>query len=184
MTVPSGNKILKPHEVVMAILIVGLSFGLIVYFAGNWELSKDGFLGEPAPEIEYQGGSGKQAALSEQKGSVVLINFWASWCAPCMEEMPSLRMLEEHLKNRGFVLLAFNIGESTRDVRDNMIPGLKLPENLVFNFSKEQLKPYSIDAIPVSVLINKKGKVVRVFRGPRNWMSISALEEIEKLLKE
>lgn len=184
MAIQSGNKILKPHEAIIAIVIVCLAFGLIVFFAGHWEISNEGFLGEPAPEIEYETSGGSKGRLSKQQGAVVLINFWASWCAPCMDEMPSLRMLENHFKNQGFVLLAFNIGEDGADVFNGKIASSKMPENLVFNFSKEQLKPYSIDAIPVSLLINKKGKIFKVYRGPQNWMNISILQEIENLMKE
>ncbi len=183
MAITSGNKILKPHEVIIAIGIVCLVFGLILFFAGRWELSQNNFLGSLAPEIEFQSSTGKTVSLSQQQGVVVFINFWASWCTPCMEGMPSLRMLEEHFKNRGFILLAFNIGEANGQTLAGKIASSKLPKNLVFNFSKEQLKPYSIDSLPVSILINKQGKIFKVYRGPQNWMDISILREIETLMK-
>lgn len=184
MAISGGNKVLKTREVLIAVGLVCLAFGLTLFFAGRWDLSTDGFLGEPAPEIEFEAVNGKRASLSEQKGSVVLLNFWASWCVPCMEEMPSLSMLEQHFKNQGFVLLALNIGESGSEVLKGKFPRSKMPGNMVFKFPKEQLKPYSIDSIPVSVLINKQGKISKVYRGPQNWMSISTLQDIEKLLKE
>jgi thiol-disulfide isomerase/thioredoxin len=184
MAIPSGNKILKPHEAIIAIGVGCLAFALILYFAGHWELTKDKFLGEPAPEIEFQTKTGKQGSLSQHKGAVILINFWASWCAPCMEEMPQLKMLEEHLRDKGFVLLAFNIEGEEGDSVGAKIANSKLPRNLVFNFSKEQLKSYQVDGIPLSVLINKKGRVAKVYQGAQDWMDLSILREIEKLIRE
>ena len=184
MAIPSGNKILKPHEVLIAVGIVCMAFGLILFFAGHWEFSRDEFLGSPAPEIEFQSSNGKNVTLSQNQGAVVLVNFWAAWCAPCMEEMPNLKILEEHFRNKGFILLAFNIGEDNGESIAGKIASSKMPENLIFNFSKEQLKPYSVDNIPVSVLINKQGKIHKVYRGPQNWMDLSILREIENLIKQ
>jgi thiol-disulfide isomerase/thioredoxin len=184
MAIPSGNKILKKHEVILAVGIILMAFGLILFFAGRWELKQEGFLGKPAPEIEFELEPGVSNSLSKQQGSVVLLNFWASWCAPCIEEMPSLKMLEDHFKSQGFVLLAFNIEGDAHETLDGKLEKSQLPGNLVFNFPKEQLKPYSVDAIPISILINKRGKIHRVYQGPRNWMKLEVLREIETLIKE
>lgn len=184
MAISGGNKVLKTHEIIIAMGAVCLAFGLTLFFAGHWELPSEGFVGETAPEIEFESASGQKMSLSDKRGSVVLVNFWASWCAPCIEEMPSLSMLEQHLKKRGFVLLAFNIGESGSDVLKGKLPSSKMPGNLVFNFPKEQLKPYSIDSIPVSILIDKDGKIQKVYRGPQNWMNIRTIQEIENLINK
>ena len=184
MANPSGDKILKRHELILLTGIMLLAFGLILLFAGKWDLNQDDFLGKDATEIEYETASGQSAKLSKQQGSVVLLNFWAAWCLPCMEEMPSLRMLEEHFKNRGFVLLAFNIGGDSVDSVQTKISKDSLPANMVFNFSREQLKSYSVEAIPLSILITKKGKIHKIYRGPTHWMDISILQEIENLMKE
>lgn len=180
----SGNKILKPHEVLLAMGVVCMTFGLILFFAGRWEISKEEFVGDAAPEIEFQTNNGKSGSLTQQKGAVVLINFWASWCQPCMEEMPALRMLEDHFKDKGFVMFAFNIGGDHAESFQAKVSSSKMPKNLVFNFSKSQLKPYSVDGIPLSVLINKEGKIHRVYRGPQDWMDISVLREIENLISK
>ncbi len=184
MAIQSGNKILKPYEMFIAMGIICMAFGLIIFFAGRWNLSQENFLGAQAPDIEFQSNSGKNTSLSQQQGVVVLMNFWASWCIPCMEEMPSLTMLENHLKKKGFLLLAFNIGGDRTESLAGKIASSKLPQNLVFNFSKNQLKSYSVDSIPLSILIDKKGKIYKVYHGPQNWMDLSILREIETVIKE
>jgi thiol-disulfide isomerase/thioredoxin len=184
MAIPTGDKVLKRHELVLFFGIMILAFGLILMFAGKWELKQDDFLGKDAPEIEYETSRGQSAKLSNQQGTVVLLNFWASWCAPCIEEMPTLKMLEEHFRNRGFLLLAFNIGGDSLETLEGKLPNKSLPENVVFNFPKEQLKSFPVDGIPVSVLISKKGKIYKVYRGPRNWMDLQIIQEIENLIKE
>lgn len=174
----------KPtREMVIAIVIVTLVIALIVYFAGD-PLVKDTRLApkDQAPEIEFEMPSGKPESIRRLKGSVILLNFWASWCAPCIEEMPSLKMLENHLKDRGFVLLAFNISESKEQIRGRL-GGTEMPDNLIFTFNKEHLRPYDVNAIPVSVLIDSSGIIRQVYAGPRNWLDINIRREIETLLR-
>jgi thiol-disulfide isomerase/thioredoxin len=184
MANPDEHKTLKRHEFWLALGIMFMAFGLILLFAGRWEIKQDGFLGTQAPEIQFESKNGVASSLSKHDGSVVLINFWASWCAPCIEEMPSLRMLEEYFQGRGFVLLAFNIGSDDEQGLENKISKINLPQNLIFKFSKEQLKSYPVNGIPVSILLNKSGKIIKVYRGPRNWMNLETLREIENLIKE
>ncbi|MBM4317177.1 MAG: TlpA family protein disulfide reductase [Deltaproteobacteria bacterium] len=178
------HKTLARHEFWLAIGIMLLAFGLILLFAGRWEIKQAGFLGTQAPEIQFESQNGVSSSLSKHDGVVVLINFWASWCASCIEEMPTLRMLEEHFRGKGFVLLAFNIGGDDEESIENKISNINLPQNIIFKFSKEQLKAYPIDGLPVSILITKTGKISKVYRGPRNWMNLETLREIENLISQ
>ena len=156
----------------------------IVFFAGRLELQDHPLLGKPAPEIEYEIKAGKKATLSNQKGTTVLLNFWASWCAPCMEEMPSLVALENHFRSDGLVVLAFNIEEPGAEDIAGKITGNTMPRNLIFNFKREHMRPYGVDTIPLSVIVDKKGVVRKVMSGPRYWMDINLLKELEKIIKE
>ena len=173
------------HTRAVIIALVGITAILavvMIYSGGSFMRDPRRFSSGQAPEIEFEMPTGEHTSVSKMKGQVLLLNFWASWCASCMEEMPSLRMLEEHYKDRGFVVLAFNISESKEKTRAKLAGG-DMPGNLIFNFDKEFLRPYDINAIPISVLINSQGMVQKTFSGPRNWLDIGIRREIENLLK-
>lgn len=172
----------RAADVFSAILVVGAMCMAIVYFGKVPILRPGGPTDKRAPDISFELPSGEKTSLSRQRGKVVLINFWASWCEPCMGEMPSLRMLEAHFARKGFLLLAFNIEETKETVR-GQIQAADLPENLIFNFNKAFLRPYDVRAIPLSLLIDRDGMIHDFFSGPRNWMDTNIIREIEGLLQ-
>ncbi|MEZ4751818.1 MAG: TlpA disulfide reductase family protein [Bdellovibrionota bacterium] len=161
---------------------MGFSFAfLLLVIFGRIPAARRGALeGNPAPNIPFVL-AGSQQSLSDYAGKVVLLNFWATWCGPCMEEMPALRELEDKLAEKGFALLAFNVeGENPKLL--SQIPEELLPRHLIFEFNQESLDPYGVEVIPLSVLINKSGAIERLFLGPRDWATPSMVQEIEKLL--
>lgn len=177
-----ANRHYGKREILIALVGMAVILAVIIYNQGGTFLQDPREFAGGAPEIEFEMPNGKTTSIHKLKGNTILLNFWAAWCAPCMEEMPSLKMLEEHLKDRGFILLAFNISESKDQLRGKF-GGTDMPENLIFNFNKEFLRPYDVSAIPVSVLIDSTGQVKKVYSGPRNWLDMSIRREIEKLLK-
>lgn len=178
-----GQSIGPSKEVVLAVVLITSVIALIIHFAGGPIVKGDRVkVSDQAPEIEFEMPSGKQASVRKLKGNVILLNFWASWCAPCIEEMPSLKMLEHHLKDKGFILLAFNISETKEQIRGRL-GGTDMPDNLIFNFNKEYLRPYDVNAIPVSVLIDRAGIIRQTYAGPRNWLDMQTRRQIEFLLK-
>jgi len=137
-----------------------------------------------APDIEFKFPNGRSGSLKSLRGTPVLINFWATWCEPCLEEMPSLRELERIYRNRGLHVLAINIEDvAEEDLRARLV-GIKLPENLIFQASKAQLAAYKLEGIPVSILLDKDGAVLKVFEGPRDWDSTEMVRQLEELLKK
>lgn len=171
------------REMIFVLVLMGVIIAVMITYSGGGLITDSKFRSLSAPEIEFEMPDGKGTSVHKLKGTVLLLNFWASWCAPCIEEMPSLRMLEQHLKDRGFVLLAFNISESKEQIRGRL-GGTEMPDNLIFNFDKEFLRPYEIGAIPVSVLVDSAGIIRQVYSGPRNWLDIQIRREIEKLLNK
>ena len=178
----NDNKITRAWTTVLsAVLAVGGLTLAAIYFSASFRFKHEELIGQLAPDIAYEiPGKGK-SSIEKQKGITVLVNFWASWCTPCMEEMPSLQMLEQHFAKRNFVLLAFNLHESPEEIR-GVIQNNKLPKNLIFNFSKAALRPYNVQGIPLSVLINSQGIIQAVYAGPRDWMTIASIKEIESAL--
>lgn len=185
MTETNKPKLPYLKEAILTSLLVGIFVFAVIQFKSTIKIDKHSPLeGNPAPEIEYETQSGKSMAISKQKGTTVLLNFWASWCRPCMEEMPGLIALESHYANRGLLLLAFNIEDSAGDDVEGKIAGTKMPRNVIYKFSKSWLRMYDVRNVPLSVLIDKKGVVRHVWAGPRDWMRIENLKEIEEILDD
>ncbi|MCG7897888.1 MAG: TlpA family protein disulfide reductase [Candidatus Thiodiazotropha lotti] len=124
-----------------------------------------------------------QHNLSEAKGKVVLINFWASWCPPCIEEMPSLIRLVEHMKTDDLQVLAVNVNENRNRVA-------RIASKLGFNFpvlldaTKSVTKDWRITVYPSSFLIDKQGFLRFKAIGPVEWDSEESIAQVKQLLSE
>lgn len=178
---PTHNPFWKRREV--WIWGMGFTFAmlLLVVFGRIPAARRGALVGNPAPDIPFLL-EGREQSLADYTGKVVLLNFWATWCGPCMEEMPALRELENKLGPKGFVLLAFNVeGENPQLL--SQTPEELLPTRLIFEFNQDSLDPYGVEVIPLSVLINKSGAVERLYLGPREWAAPKMVQEIEKLLQ-
>lgn len=164
-----------------AALVFVAAMGMLILFGRSPRHRQARELKGPAPDLAYTLPSGQSSSVAKLKGKVVLLNFWASWCLPCMEEMSSLRQLEDKLSVKGFELLALNVdGESSQALRG--FPETDLPRQLIFSFDLRQLDRFSLDVIPLSVLIDRQGEVKKRYVGPRDWTSPSVLSEISEFL--
>ncbi len=152
----------------------------VLFFRGGEHIQPSVLTGKTAPDIRFEL-AGRKTSLAESRGKPILINFWAAWCSPCMEEMPSLRNLEKTYAPRGLTVLAFNI-EDEPDSTPGTLSHSGLPTNLIFNYTRDSLAAYRVNAIPESILIDKNGIVRRVYRGPVDWMEAGILKEIEAFL--
>ena len=115
-------------------------------------------VGEPAPDFKLQNLDGQYISLSDLRGKPVLINFWATWCPPCRDEMPYLQKIYEEWSGKGLVVLAIDIGESHSKVKEFLkTHNLSLP---VLLDTKENVgRKYNITAIPTSFLIDSDGVI-------------------------
>lgn len=137
-------------------------------------------MGKAAPDIEFTLPGGKRSSIAKQRGRVLLINFWAAWCGPCLIEMPSLRALEQKFPDSELGVFAFHVeGETEASKQDWRSHGF--PKNLVFKFDPRQLEPYRVSTIPLTVLVDKQGVFRKSYFGPRDWTAAEALKDIEGL---
>jgi thiol-disulfide isomerase/thioredoxin len=123
---------------------------------------------------------GTKIALSQFKGKVVFLNFWATWCGPCRSEMPSMEAVYQKLKNKGFEILAVNLGDSKKEVSAFMNE-YKLNFPVLLDERSMTGSYYNIQAIPTTYIINKQGLIVARLIGSTNWNTpkiISALESV------
>jgi peroxiredoxin len=136
-----------------------------------------------APDFTLRSMDGPNLRLQEQRGRVVLVNFWASWCGPCRQEMPHLNKLYDKYRGSGFVLLGVNIDDNARTATDLATKlGLKFP--VLLDTDKTVSKLYEMGAMPSTVVIDREGKVRYLHRGYRDGYEVTYDEQIRGLLKE
>jgi len=138
----------------------------------------------PAPNFTLEALNGKKVSLKDFKGKVVFLNFWATWCPPCIVEMPSMEALHKKFKDKGLVVIAVNSEEGVKKV--NKFIKKKGYTFLVLLDSDGTVTSDSYRAIgfPTTYLIDKHGNVVGKAEGAREWNSIESFKLIEFLLKQ
>lgn len=111
---------------------------------------------------------GKKVSLSDFDGQTILLNFWATWCGPCISEMPSMEELYKELKDEGFVIVSIDLRESKASV-EKLIKKVKVTFPVLLDTTGEIGSIYSASSIPISYLIDTKGYVVGVALGAIHW---------------
>lgn len=137
-----------------------------------------------APDFSLPMLGGGEARLRGSKGKVVLVNIWASWCKPCVEEIPSLEALYTKEKERGFEILAVNIDTSGHEAVEKFIRRFSVSFPVLLDPSGTIGRLYGITGVPESFLVNKKGMIAEKVIGPRDWTHPHSLMMLDKLLGE
>ena len=124
--------------------------------------------------------TGKSISLSEYRGRWVLLNFWATWCAPCLEEIPSLDSLVEKIPEQSLVVLAVSSGEQKTVVAEYL---KKSPHRFTVLLDTDQgaSKKYGVRALPTTYLVDPQGRVVGGKSGALYWDSSAVLEGFARL---
>jgi len=136
----------------------------------------------PAPDFTLRAMDGPNMRLQEQRGRVVMINFWATWCGPCRQEMPHLNRLYEKYRASGFVLLGVNVDDDTRNAAEVAAKlGVKFP--VLWDTDKKVSRLYDLATMPSTVLIDRDGKVRYVHRGYLNGYEDTYEKQVREMLK-
>jgi peroxiredoxin len=136
-----------------------------------------------APDFTLRSMDGPNLRLQQQRGRVVLVNFWATWCGPCREEMPQLNKLYDKYRSSGFVLLGVNVDDDANkgmEVAHKL--GVKFP--VLLDTDKKVSKLYDLATMPSTVLIDREGRIRYVHRGYMAGYEDSYDKQIRELLKE
>lgn len=134
-----------------------------------------------APALELLTVDGAPLSLAQLRGKVVLVNFWATWCEPCITEMPSLQRLRDELGPRGFEVLAVNYQEGPVRINE-FIRKMKLSLPMVRDTDGSVAKQWGARVFPASFLIDRDGKIRYAVSGDADWTSPGTLRTIEPLL--
>jgi peroxiredoxin len=126
---------------------------------------------------------GETLKLKAQRGKPVLVNFWATWCAPCREEMPAMERLYLKHRERGFVLLAVSVDSDASLVKP-FLDKLKLTFPVTLDAKMDLANSYGVRALPASFLIDRNGYLTAVALGPRAWDNRAAHALVEGMLAQ
>lgn len=130
-------------------------------------------IGKPAPDFVLQDTKGKSWRLSELKGKVVFVNFWATWCPPCRSEMPSMQELTQSLPPKDFQMLAI-LSNDQAEVAERFAAGIGFTAPILLDPENRVAKAYGITGVPETYLVDKEGILREAIIGPLHWSSPEA----------
>ena len=139
--------------------------------------------GRPAPNFTLPGLDGKMVSLTNYQGHVVLVNIWATWCPPCVDEMPSMERLYQELKDENFEIVAISIDAMGAEAVAPFMEKNKLNFAALLDPEGTIKSVYQITGVPESFIVNKKGILVEKIIGPRNWADPAAVRYLRDLIR-
>jgi len=168
-----------PFAIPSATLAMLVFFTLTPFTA----IAKMPAVGTLAPDFTLRSSSGKNLKLSEYRGHVVLINFWATWCAPCREELPHLNRLYKQYQRAGFVIFGVNIDDKPAGARA-MAQHIRLAFPVLFDSAKMASKLYDVDSMPATLIVDRDGKIRYVHRGYKAGVEKEYEAMVREILKQ
>ncbi len=162
---------------------------VLVFFAYYWmaqplldntaELPR---LGQPMANFSLPDLQGRTVSLSDLKGKVVFINVWATWCQPCVEEMPTIQRLHDQLQPRGLEVLTVSLDPLGAQIVDPFVKKYGLSFPVLLDVKSRIQKLYGTTGVPESFIIDKAGRLVEKVVGPRDWAHPNILAMFEQLM--
>lgn len=136
-----------------------------------------------APDFTLKSRTGKNIRLGELRGKVVMLNFWASWCKPCREEMPLLEKIHLRYESLGFTVLGINIENKHDDVK-KYLADIKVSFPVLYDTTNKVSELYSISAMPTTIIIDRDGNMRFMHKGYKPGYEESYRNQVKILLKE
>jgi peroxiredoxin len=137
----------------------------------------------PAPNFTLKSLSGKNIKLSELTGNVVLVNFWASWCAPCRQEMPLLNAIHNKYEPLGFTVLGVNVEEKVANAR-SFIDERPVDFPILLDSTNKVSKLFNVIAMPTTVVIDRDGNMRFLHQGYQSGDEAEYHKMVKKLVRE
>ena len=163
--------------------LVAIGLGWYVLRTGHASDGATPRAGRPAPDFELETLDGTKVSLSSQRGKVVYVNFWATWCAPCRTEAPALQELYTELHAEGFEILSATIddpdaGDAIQRFRDAY--GVTFP--ILSDAQRAAYRAYAATGVPETYLVDANGMLAEAYIGPRDWRDPRYARAIRRLL--
>lgn len=140
-------------------------------------------IADEAPDFTLPTNSGENLRLAELRGNVVMLNFWASWCGPCRQEMPLLEAMSQRYAAAGFTLLGIDVEEDNTDAL-KIVNDLKISYPILFDTENKVSKLYSVETMPTTVMVDKKGQIRYINHGYKPGDENKYRDQIRELIKE
>lgn len=163
--------------------IIGRSLLLLIFTVAAAAVTLGAATKRDAPDFTLPSRGGKSVTLSSLKGQVVMINFWATWCGPCRQEMPLLEEIYSRYNRMGFTLLGVNVEEDSRGA-DAFLKETPVSFPVLFDSENEVSKLYDVIAMPSTVILDREGTVRYLHKGYKPGYENEYLSQIRTLLKE
>lgn len=151
-----------------------LLFSQLLWAAGS---------GGAATDFTLKSAGGENIRLSEYRGQVVLLNFWASWCGPCRQEFPHLSDLHDKYADLGFTVFGVNV-EKDRTLASKVLRDIPVSFPILFDDANEVSESYGVDAMPMTVLVDRNGDVRFIHRGYKPGFETMYEKEVRALVRE
>jgi len=172
----------KTHSERVLKLLIGLLLAALVYVVWDGMRERVVAAGDTAPDFEIVTDGGKTVSRAQFGGRLLVLNFWATWCPPCLEELPSLNEFHKQFAGSGVVVLGVSV-----DRNENAYKQFLGRAKVSFLTARDPEASISADygtfKYPETYVINSKGEVVEKFIGPENWMDPNLLSRIRGLLR-
>jgi len=167
--------------VLVSIAILALAFGVVWMQSSKYEPLT---VGKVAPDFNLPDLNEKEIRLSDFRGKVVFLNFWATWCKPCREEMPSMEILYKNFEKDGLAILAISIDRVTtkKDIPP-FVKALNLTFPILIDSWGQTDKRYKLMGVPETYIIDQQGILREKVIGPRDWTVLDNLQVVTQLLK-
>jgi peroxiredoxin len=137
----------------------------------------------PAPDFTLHSRGGKNLRLSDYRGQIVLINFWASWCGPCRQEMPLLQNLYRRYSKLGFVILGVNV-DSDSSKANHYLRDVHVSFPILYDNSNAVSKRFNVSAMPTTVIVDRNGKMRFMHQGYKPGYEKDYKKEVVSLIRE
>jgi thiol-disulfide isomerase/thioredoxin len=135
------------------------------------------------PPLDLPDLAGAPRSLAAWRGQVVLVNFWATWCRPCVEEIPGIQRLAEQMRDRPFAVIGVNVAETQRRAAHS-VEQMRLAFPVLLDADGMAFRAWGGKALPTSVVIDRQGTLRYLGLGPLEWDGTEAVKAIEGLLEE
>ena len=137
----------------------------------------------PAANFTLKSATGENIRLSEYRGQVVLINFWASWCGPCRQEFPHLDAIHQKYEDLGFTVFGVNV-EQDREMADKVLRDIPVSFPILFDDQNQVSELYDVDAMPMTVLVDRNGEIRFMHRGYKPGYEAAYEKQVRELVRE
>ncbi len=134
------------------------------------------------PDFTLKAMSGDNLRLEEHRGQVILVNFWASWCGPCRQEMPILDQIHDRYSDMGFTVLGVNVDKDPKKAR-RIADQVNVSFPLLLDEKQKVSKTWDVSAMPYTVLIDRDGQVQYIHRGYKSGDEAVYIDRLRALLR-